>query len=73
MTKEKEHLKTLTLAVSGFLKIFDTTMLEKEGLERGRKLAKLANLLDLHNDTAMKYGLGYSLKKIAKIKAEPHV
>ena len=66
--KYKKYLSTLTEGVVRYLSLLDSTMKEKESYERDKKIAKLSNALDMANDRAMHFGLGYGFKKIGNIK-----
>ena len=67
-TAEKKYLKELTEKVAVFIAMLDATMEEPLSFKRGKKIACLANNLDMANDSAMKFGLNYSWKKINNIK-----
>lgn len=68
-SKEKKYLSELTLVVSAFLRELDKIMTTNECIERGKRIAKLANWLSFNNDGAMRFGLDYSLNKIKKINS----
>ena len=68
MSKEKQALKKLTEIVAVFLSGLDSEMKKPESAERGVKIAKLCNALDFANDSTMHFDLGYSFKKIKKMK-----
>ena len=63
-----QYLIMLTKTVAQYLTNLDRTMEEKSTEERGRKIAKLSNFLEMKNDEVMYFGLDYSWKKINKIK-----
>jgi len=65
---EKKYLKRLTESVASFIVALDDVMKEPSSYERGKMIAKLNNFLDMQNDAAMKFGLGYSWKKINNVK-----
>lgn len=62
----KKHLKDLTILVSNYLKNLDVVMKEPSTVERGRKIANLANSLDFFNDSARYFGLGVDFRKDKK-------
>jgi hypothetical protein len=61
-------LRDLTGNVSSFLARLDKVMAESSTERRGQRIAALASMLDLVNDTVMHFGLGKSIKKIGKYK-----
>lgn len=69
VNKEKKYLKSLTQSVIKFLTALDTEMKNPSSYERGAKIAKLANSLEIENDSAMHFGLDLSFDKIKKMKA----
>jgi len=66
-SKEKKYLTELTLAVSTYLREVDKVMRMPVGDHRGKEMAKISNWLNLHNDAAMHFGLGYSFNKIHEV------
>jgi len=60
--KQKKGLRKLTDTVQGFLARFDLLMKEPSTVERGKKLALLANQLELANDSARHFTLDLPLK-----------
>ncbi len=62
----KSHLRGLTRAVASAIAAFDQVSAEPQSVERGKKLAKIMNLLELSNDSARHFGLGESLKRPAR-------
>jgi len=66
----KRHLKTLTDAVTQIVAGFDAIAKEPESPERGKKLAKLVNLLEMQNDSARYFGLGIDFRTDKKRKAK---
>jgi hypothetical protein len=59
----RRHLCSLTQAVAAAIKAFDEVAKEPQSVERGRKLAKIMNLLEMSNDSARHFGLGENLKR----------
>ena len=53
---------------SKYLYAIDEAMKHPESRNRGEQIAALSNYLDVQNDSAMHFGLGYSFKKIKKTK-----
>lgn len=68
MTPEKRSLVELTKKVCRALAVLDVTMKLPSAIDRGKKIAEIANFLDMANDVAMHFGLGYGFKKIGNIK-----
>jgi len=64
---DKQYLKELTEKVARFLAGLDILMKEPSSCERGKKIARLCNYLDMANDSAM-LNMGYGWKKINNIK-----
>jgi len=64
----KKYLKDLTETVAVCLSALDHVMKGPSTVERGKTIAKISNHLDMGNDAAMHFGLGYGFKKIANIK-----
>ena len=62
LKESEKYLKSLTLAVSVFLKTLEGVMHMPTSPERGRRVAELANALDMENDLARHFGLGIDLK-----------
>ena len=60
----KKRLSVLTSAVVIFIRCIDTLMARPESHDRGKKISLLVNQLDMANDSAMHFALGYSFKKI---------
>lgn len=58
----RRHLRALTAAVRAFLVALDAEMAKPASPERGRRVARLANDLDLANDAALHFGLGEALR-----------
>lgn len=66
--KYKRGLSDLTIAVCRAIKRFDEVSKEPPSDQRGKKLAKIMNALDLANDMAMHFPLGWQFKKIENFK-----
>jgi hypothetical protein len=64
----RKHLKDLAFAVALAIRDIDTEMKLPPSNERGKKIAKITNKLEFQNDIALHLALGYSFKKITKIK-----
>ncbi|KKK63951.1 hypothetical protein LCGC14_2989130 [marine sediment metagenome] len=64
----RKELKDLTTSVLIFLKHLDLLMKQPSSVERGKKIATLCNNLDIANDSAMHFGLGFGFKKIGRLK-----
>ena len=63
------HLRDLTEALAQWLQHLDTIMAhDMLPLERAKRLARLANMLDVAHETAVHCGLGVSLATIARRK-----
>lgn len=58
-----KSLKNLCLAVRLYIDTMDKIMKESSTNERGQKVAKMLNFLELEHDRAWHFGLGKSLKK----------
>jgi hypothetical protein len=67
----RKELRDLTTTVSAFLAALDKEM-HRPGTpaDRGPRLAKLANGLDMANDSALHFGLGKPFKS-AKLNPKP--
>ena len=65
---QKTYLKSLTSMVAVAISKIDTIMQEPSTNDRGKKVAAIMNGLEIENDAAMHFGLGYSFAKIGKIK-----
>jgi hypothetical protein len=59
----RRHLKALTGAVQHSIKALDDVMQSPENHERGKKVARITNFLELENDKARHFGLGISLRR----------
>ncbi len=64
----KKYLISLTKTVAQCLLALDAIMKEDSTVERGKKIAKIGNVLDMANDLAMYHGLNYGWRKINNIK-----
>jgi hypothetical protein len=64
----RKNLKELTWSVLVYLAEYDELMKLPGSGERGRKLAALANRLDVANDIAQRFGLGISFPAIKRRK-----
>jgi hypothetical protein len=64
----KRALVKLTSSVNIFIDALDREMTKPSTLERGRRIAVLSNYLNLNNDMALHFGLGYSFKKLERLK-----
>jgi hypothetical protein len=53
----KKHLKDLTINVGRCLKAIDETMRMPESKDRGSRIAKICNALEMANDRARYFGL----------------
>ena len=67
-SEARKSLVLLTRAVLFFIRRFDEEMKKPPGYERGQRIAGLTNSLDIANDSAMHFTLGYSFNKIKKFK-----
>jgi hypothetical protein len=65
--KLKKCLVELTDSVLVFQDLMEKVMTIKDGFERGKKLALIANALDMVNDSVRHFGLGVSLKSKKKV------
>jgi hypothetical protein len=64
--KLRSHLNELTAAVGKHLRGLDAEMKKKSDVDRGKRIASLANDLDLANDRARYFGLGVDYRKDKK-------
>ncbi|MFA6281873.1 MAG: hypothetical protein WCY05_05175 [Candidatus Omnitrophota bacterium] len=64
----KPYLRDLALSVAKAIRLIDAEMKLPPSNERGKKIAAITNQLEFANDVALHLGLGYSFKKITKIK-----
>lgn len=58
----KRHLTALTTITLTFLEGLDAVMREPSSPDRGAKVAKLSNFLDMANDRARYHGLGINFR-----------
>jgi len=65
----RKELRDLSDAVLSYLAVLDAVMREPESVERGRKIARLSNALELANDQARRFGLGRSITADGKARA----
>ena len=68
MNQEKQYLINLTSTVAKGLTAIDRIMKKPASVDRGRRIAKVCNALDIANDAAMHFCLNYDFEKINKIK-----
>lgn len=54
----KKHLRDLTVCVTQCLAALDAEMLKPSTPERGSRIARISNALNLQNDIARRFGLG---------------
>lgn len=54
----KKHLRDLTNTVTQCLAAYDAEMAKPSSPERGGRIAKISNALNLQNDIARRFGLG---------------
>lgn len=57
----KVHLTNLTRAVRRYLELMDQVVKETPSPERGQRMARLSNALEMANDQARHFGLGEKL------------
>ena len=69
----KKSLTTLTENVVIFLAVLDKIMKEPSSYERGKKIAKASNWLNLQNDKTMHFDLDYGFRKIGNLKNKHNV
>jgi hypothetical protein len=62
----KQHLKELSAAVTAHLKALDAEMALPSTPERGKRIAALANALDVANDRVRYFALGVDYRKDKK-------
>ena len=66
--KYKKALVELTEKVARVIVEFDKEASKPQSVERGKRLAKIMTFLELSNDSAMHFDLGWGFKKIANLK-----
>ncbi len=54
----KKHLRDLTEVVTQCLAAYDAEMCKPSNSDRGSRIAKISNALNLQNDIAKRFGLG---------------
>lgn len=62
-------LKDLPLTVIAVIKLIDAEMTKPSDNERGKSIARITNELEFINDQVLHFDLGYSFKKIEKLKS----
>ena len=68
--KLKQHIKSLTQAAVVMIEGVDWLMTETPNTpERGSRIARLSNLLDFQNDSAMHFAAGVPLDKLRAVHA----
>lgn len=65
--QHKKMLIALTNFIIRFENAMDKEMKKPSTPERGRRIARLTNALTIQNQKALRFGLGYSFKKIEKM------
>ena len=63
----RDGLAEFVLTVAVFLRDFDTLMREPVTVERGRRLADLANRLEMSKDMIRLHILGHNLRKAVEL------
>lgn len=61
-TEYRKHLVGLTKAVDYFLDVLDAEMKKPSDFERGQRIAKMCNGLNMANDSAKHFALGIKLE-----------
>ena len=69
----RTNLKALTDHVMRHLVFLDREMKKPESMERGKRIAQLANALEMANDVARYTGLGIDFRKDNKDKERARV
>ncbi len=64
----RKNLKDLTFVVARTIRLIDAEINLPSTNERGKRIAKIINVLEIQNDIALHFVLKYSFKKMAKIK-----
>ena len=64
----RQALKDLAYAVALAIRQIDVEMKLPPSNERGKRIAEITNQLELQNDSALHFKLGYSFKKVTAIK-----
>jgi hypothetical protein len=68
MMTHKKALETLAKNVICAIYLIDEEMKKPSTPDRGKRIAKITNMLEFENDRALHFGLEYSFKKINNIK-----
>jgi hypothetical protein len=68
MIKHKKALENLAKNVICAIYQIDEEMKKPSNPDRGKRSAKITNMLEFENDRALHFGLEYSFKKINNIK-----
>jgi hypothetical protein len=63
-----KQLKDLAFAVIETIKKLDVEMKLPSSLERAKRIASITNELEMANDKVLHFALGYSFKKISRLK-----
>lgn len=63
----RKHLITLTRVVVQCENAIDQEMKKPSNPNRGKKIARILNVLSMENQVTMRYGLGFSFDKIGKL------
>jgi len=69
----KSHLRALTEVTDKFLVMLDAEMNKPSSNERGRRIAKMCNYLNINNDAAKHFGLKVPLKELRLDDSEKNV
>lgn len=67
-SKYKKTLAELTKTVAQALTLIDVEMRKPSTLQRGKNIARICNVLEMANDSAMYSVLNYGWTKIGNIK-----
>lgn len=59
----KKYLAALTKTVQRAIEAIDAEMLKPNSFERGKRIAKITNVLELQNDMALRFGLGKTKRR----------
>lgn len=65
---ERKHLVELTKDVAAFIKIMDSLIQSPSTPERGKRIARAVNQMEILNDSALHFGLGMSFRRINTMK-----
>ena len=68
LSELKKYVEDTTLSTIRLIAAIDAEMKRPSDNERGKRIARIANALDMANDALMHFGLGYSFAKIKKLK-----